>query len=333
MNTLERGAQQAVINCLRIQPEERVVIITDKETRIIANALRGEAGKVTPNITLFLMEDFGERPIIFPPEIGRALQEADVSFYAAQSFKGELQTFRIPMLGVVSGNSKLRHGHMPGVTHEIMITGMCADYRKVQKLCGDVYEKVRNASFIRVATNRGTDATIRLSPKLKWRICDGNIAAGHWSNLPDGEVFTSPSDVNGRIVIDGCLGDYFDKKFGLLHETPVSVEIRNGRAVRKSIHCKNRKLKREFSAYLFETDKNSHRVGEFAIGTNIGLKELIGNLLQDEKFPGVHIAFGSPLPKETGADWDSDGHIDGVIKNATVLVDGEMIMANGNFMI
>ena len=42
------------------------------------------------------------------------------------------------------------------------------------------------------------------------------------------------------------------------------------------------------------TDENSDRVGEFAIGTNIGVARVIGNILQDEKFPGIHIAFGNP---------------------------------------
>jgi leucyl aminopeptidase (aminopeptidase T) len=72
-------------------------------------------------------------------------------------------------------------------------------------------------------------------------------------------------------------------------------------------------------------------VGEFAIGTNTGLTELIYNILQDEKFPGIHIAFGSPLPGKTGADWDSKAHVDGVIKKTSIYVDGEMIMDKGEF--
>jgi aminopeptidase len=51
-------------------------------------------------------------------------------------------------------------------------------------------------------------------------------------------------------------------------------------------------------------------VGEFAIGTNIGVRDVIGNILQDEKIPGVHIAFGNPYGAHTGADWYSATHID-----------------------
>ena len=98
-----------------------------------------------------------------------------------------------------------------------------------------------------------------------------------------------------------------------------------------SSHQVPKQLLLEFSRYIFETDENSSRVGEFAIGTNTGLTNLIYNILQDEKFPGVHIAFGHPLPDKTGADWDSKAHVDGVIINTTILVDGEMIMEKGKF--
>jgi len=85
-----------------------------------------------------------------------------------------------------------------------------------------------------------------------------------------------------------------------------------------------------FTTLNFET-QTGNRIGEFAIGTNTGLTELIYNILQDEKFPGVHIAFGSPLPGKTGANWDSKAHVDGVIKNPSIYVDGEMIMDKGEF--
>ena len=73
------------------------------------------------------------------------------------------------------------------------------------------------------------------------------------------------------------------------------------------------------------------RIGEFAIGTNLALSSLIGNMLQDEKFPGVHIAFGSPLSAETGAAWESCLHVDCVLTRTSIFVDGESIMHNGKF--
>ena len=82
-----------------------------------------------------------------------------------------------------------------------------------------------------------------------------------------------------------------------------------------------------------QTDKNSNRLGEFAIGTNTSLTKLVGNLLQDEKFPCVHVAFGDPYTDETGADWESRTHVDAILKDATLWVDDWKLMENGRFLL
>lgn len=333
MGSIAEGVNQAVNNCLKIQAGESVVIISDTETASIGVALKEAVEKITDKISFYTMEDFGERPIAFPEEIGKSLSEADVSIYAAQSVQGELAKFRMPMLQAVDANAKLRHGHMIGITEEIMKDGMCSDYKQIQRISRLVYEKVKNAKQIRVTTERGTDLTGKFSSDIKWVISDGDITADNWSNLPDGEVFTAPADVNGTMVIDGCLGDFFTEKFGSLEENPVYIEIENGRAIEESLRCGNEQLLAELKRYIFETDENSNRVGEFAIGTNTGLTKLIYNLLQDEKFPGIHLAFGSPYPGKTGAKWDSKAHVDGVLKHPNIYVDDELIMEKGQFRI
>ena len=91
-------------------------------------------------------------------------------------------------------------------------------------------------------------------------------------------------------------------------------------------------LEDAFWAYT-HTDENSDRVGEFAIGTNIELTRLIGNILQDEKFPGIHIAFGNPYGVHTGADWYSSTHIDVVGTEFDIWVDDTQLMQSGTFMV
>jgi len=332
MGTMAEGVRQAIENCLKVNKGEDVVIITDRQTEEIGSALRRAAEKSTGRaVRFFVMEDFGARPIMLPRAIQEALATAEVSIYAAQGAKGELATFRQPMLRTIEANPQLRHAHMIGITTEIMADGMCSDYREIQRISRLVYEKVKEARTIRVVTAKGNDFTAEFSPELRWTVSDGDITPGHWKNLPDGEVFTSPATLNGQVVIDGCLGDFFAERYASLEDTPIRVEVRDGAAVRESLRCDHDELRREFDRYVFETDENSHRVGEFAIGTNTGLTHLIYNLLQDEKFPGVHIAFGSPLPGKTGAAWDSKAHVDGVLKNPSIYVDGAPIMIEGEF--
>ena len=331
MGTISEGVKQAIENCLKVRADEKVVIITDKETFGIGKALKDAAEKITDKIQFFVMEDFGPRPIDYPKEIDNAISQADVSIYAAQGAKGELQTFRMAMIESVDANPKLRHAHMIGITPEIMEDGMCSDYKEIQRISGLVYEKVKNAREIRVVTDKGGDFTGRFNPEIRWVVSDGDIAPDNWKNLPDGEVFTAPESVNGTIIFDGCLGDFFTEKYGSIEKTPVKIEVVDGRAIKESITCDNEELLDEYLKYLFEIDENSNRVGEFAIGTNTGLTKLIYNLLQDEKFPGIHIAFGNPYPTKTGAKWESKGHVDGIIIKPSIYVDGKIIMNKGEF--
>ena len=241
-----------------------------------------------------------------------------------------MQSFRKPMLEIIEKH-ELRHGHMPGFTEAMMSQGMSADYAQIQEISRKVHEIVSRAKEIRVTTKAGTDVTATFSPKRTWVVSDGNIKPGKWCNLPDGEVFTSPISATGKVVIDGCLGDFFTEKYGDIQSTPLSYELKDGWCVKGSVRCKNEKLKKEFEDYTFGKDVNSDRVGEFAIGTNINLTKLIGNLLQDEKFPGVHIALGDSYPDHTGADWTSKAHNDGVMRNPTIVVDGRVLMKDGKF--
>ena len=103
-----------------------------------------------------------------------------------------------------------------------------------------------------------------------------------------------------------------------------------------SVACANKALESEFWAYT-HTDENSDRVGEFAIGTNIGVHRVIGNILQDEKFPGIHIAFGDPYGTHTGAPWKSKTHIDVVGLEFNIWLGGpngeEQIMRDCQFLV
>lgn len=347
MGSVEYGARQVIDNCMKIRNNENLAIITDRETLAIGNAILDAAKKRTGNIEYFVLEDFGNRPedgvnpLECPEKILESLKRVDASIYCAKGKKNELHSLRMPMLKVIDKrgkNGEMRHGHMPGISKEIMETGMSADYAEVQRIGRKVYDIVKDAGEIRVTTERGTVLTAKFerkgSPKLKWINCDGDIGARGkpWSNLPDGEVFTSPRYISGHVVADGCLGDYFET-YGDIEITPVIMDIKRGRIVKGSVKCLDNKLETELNKYIFETDENSNRIGEFAIGTNIGLKKIIGNLLQDEKFPGVHIAWGSPYPSQTGATWDSKAHCDGVIRNTDIIVDGHKIMKEGKYLI
>jgi len=332
---LQFATKQVVDVCLNAKKGEKAIVITDVETKHIGQAIDHRLKEVTGNVKMFIMEDFGPRsedgtnPLQFPEKIKEEMLNSDISVYAAQGKKGELNTFRKPLLETARKNAKLRHGHMININDQIMEMGMSADYEVVREITAKVGKLVEKANKIRVTTELGTDLVAEFSSNIRWCPFDGHVKPGKWSNLPDGEIFTSPQNINGTIIVDGVLGDYMSK-YGILEKNPVTVRIENARAV--EVKCSNKEILDELNKYLHQGE-NADRVGEFAIGTNIGLKKLIGNLLQDEKFPGIHIAFGDPYAHETGANWSATSHIDMVIQWACIEVDGKEIFKNGNFRI
>jgi aminopeptidase len=326
---LAEGAWNAVNVCLRVQPEEKVTLITDRASEEIGASLTREILKTGATCSVFLLEDFGPRPhTAMPREVLDDLGGSQVSVFVAQGQPGELVT-RMQMTKVVTEH-RIRHGHMININRRIMMEGMRADFRAVDELSTRVWDLAREARRIRATTALGTDITAELSPSLRWLKTSGIISPDKWGNLPGGEVFTSPALLNGTFVVDGVVGDYLCAKYGDLAENPLTIEITDSRI--RSVRCINQELEKEFLEYC-RTDKNSDRVGEFAIGTNIALTHVIGHILQDEKIPGVHIAFGHPYAEHTGADWISSTHIDVVGTNFDIWIDDAKIMERGRFLL
>ena len=326
---LAPGARNAVRVCLRLQPAERITIITDEATREIAAALQAEVEEVGSEHAVFVWEDYEERPSLnMPKPVLEDLAQSQVSIFCAQSQRGELSA-RSQMTDVVNKHH-IRHGHMVNITPQIMCEGMRADFQDVDALSQRLVEWARHTGRITCRTAHGTNFIGEFSPKLKWLKTSGIITPEKWGNLPGGEIFTSPMNTNGTFVVDGVVGDYLCAKYGDLQETPLTIEVRDNRIT--DLRCDNKELLEDFRAYT-STDENSDRVGEFAIGTNTACTHVIGNILQDEKIPGIHVAFGHPYSEHTGADWKSKTHIDCVGRDFDIWFDDDQVMRAGKFLV
>jgi aminopeptidase len=324
-----QGAHNAVHVCLRIQPEEKVTLITDHACLEIAASIAAELEQLGSPYKRFVLEDIAPRPLLdMPQPVLDDMETSQVSIFAVVAQKNELRT-RMQMTDVVN-RRKMRHAHMVNIERRIMLEGMRADFHKVDELSVKVWEIATASHQVRARTAAGTNIVADLNPDYKWIKTSGIISPNKWGNLPGGEVFTTPGEVNGTFVIDGVVGDYLCAKYGDLLQTPLTVHIEKNRL--KDATCTNRELQDEFWRYT-HTDENSDRVGEFAIGTNIGLHGVIGNILQDEKLPGIHIAFGNPYGAHTGAKWDCSTHIDVVGTKFDIWADDRQIMESGHFLI
>ena len=323
------GAHNAIDTCLAVQRGERVALIADHASRDVAASLEqalADGGATTECVSI---ESVAARPMPAPPPaVLDSLERADAGILCVQPQEGELAA-RMAIVGVVE-RRRIRYAHMVGVTPRIMCEGMRADYRLVDRLSQELCERMATARSLTVLAPGGTRFSATFDRSLAWVKTSGLINPRYWSNLPAGEVFTTPASVDGIFVCDGTAGDYFNAKYGSLDGTPLILEIREGRLV--SAQCSRADLQDDFWRYC-HTDANSSRVGELAFGTNLGIRDMIGVLLQDEKVPGVHLAFGDPYGSQTHATWKSTTHVDVLARECDVWIDGDQVIAAGRYLL
>ncbi|HEX9305570.1 MAG TPA: aminopeptidase [Thermoanaerobaculia bacterium] len=323
------GARNAIRTCLKVAAEELAVIVSDRETLPVAESLAAEVRDVGAPLEMYVLEDYGERPMLdLPASVREAFERADVSIYAAQPQPGELASRR-EMTAIVN-RRRIRHAHMVYMTPRIMAEGMRADFDVVDAISTRVRDRAVKAERIRARSRAGSDLEATFDPTVRWLKTSGLITSEKWANLPGGEVLTAPARVDGVYVVDGVLGDYLCARYGDIEKTPLTVWIENSRVA--DVQCARSEVREDFLAYT-RTEENSDRVGELAMGTNVAVQSIIGNILQDEKLPGLHLAFGHPYAEHTGASWSCRTHLDIVGRHFDVWFDDDQVMADGKFLI
>jgi len=147
------------------------------------------------------------------------------------------------------------------------------------------------------------------------------------NNMPSGEIFTGPVEdsANGWVKFTYPAVSQGREVEG------VELELKDGKVVNASA-TKNEKL----LLTMLDSDPGARYLGEFAIGTNYGIKKFTKNILYDEKIGGsFHMALGAGYP-ETGSVNKSSIHWDMICdiqKESEILVDDKLFYKDGEFVI
>ncbi len=153
------------------------------------------------------------------------------------------------------------------------------------------------------------------------------INSGATHNMPSGEIFTGPVEDS----VNGWVRFTYPAISGGRQVEGVELKFENGKVVSASA-----KKNESYLLSQLDIDPGARYLGEFAIGTNFGIKRFTGNILFDEKIGGtVHMALGRGYP-ETGSKNDSAIHWDMICDMRTdseIVVDGELFYKNGQFLI
>ncbi|ARS89356.1 aminopeptidase [Natrarchaeobaculum aegyptiacum] len=309
MSELDAAASTAVRQCLALEAGESCVIVTDDEREPIGEALYEVAREITDDATVVRFPP-GEQHGAEPPEpVAAAFSGADA--FLAPTTKSLSHT-RARSDATDAG---ARGATLPGITEEVFVTGLDADYDRILTECERMLERVADADEIRVTTDRGTDLTVILGDR-EWHDDTGDVGdPGSFSNLPAGEVFISPVSAEGTYVVDGTM-----RPHGLLEGEELEFVVEDGLVTEIS----DDEIRRQVEEAEEEAGDAARNLAELGIGTNVGVTDLIGSVLLDEKAAGtVHVAIGDNAG--IGGETDAPLHLDGIIRKPTVFVDGEEI--------
>jgi leucyl aminopeptidase (aminopeptidase T) len=307
-DALREAAETAVHQCMALGAEESCAVVTDDERLPIGETLYEVASDVTDDAVLLRYppgEQHGTEP---PAPVAAAMADADVVL--APTTKSLSHT-RARKRACEAG---ARAATLPGITEAVMVAGLDADYEAIERHCHEVLAQVEGADEVRVTTPAGTDLTVEPGDR-EWLTDTGMVHdPGDFSNLPAGETFVSPETANGTYVVDGTMMPH-----GLVDE-PLHFEVEDGTVTSISDDA----VREQVEAGREEVGDDAANLAELGIGTNVGVTELVGSVLLDEKAAGtVHVAIGDDA--SIGGDTEAPLHLDGIIREPTVYADGETV--------
>jgi aminopeptidase len=312
---LHSAALIAVRDCMGVRPGERVLVVTDAPLRTIGYAAfeaARELGNEALLVEMLPRTTNGEEP---PADVAALMTQFDVVLCPTSKSLTHTDSRR-------NASAKgVRVATLPGVTEEIMVRCMNADYNEIAafRIC----ELMRATKVIRVTAPAGTDITLPIEGREAHASSGVFREKGLWGNLPTGESYLAPLEgrSNGVVVVDGSMASV-----GMVDE-PIRITVRDGFATDITGGASARRL----IALLEPHGQDGRTVAEFGIGTN-DKAILTGVILEDEKVMGtIHIAFGDN--KSMGGSVRVASHLDGLVKQPTVWFDDRIIMQWGRLLV
>ena len=313
MSDLGPAVQTVVRRCLAIKEGEDVVVVVDRATRAIGDALRDESAAAGADAMLIVMDERATDGTEPPEPVAAALAACDV-FIAPTSRSLSHTSARKR-----ATDQGARGATMPGVTEDMLARVMAVDFDAMAARSKAVAALLDSGTRARVTCPRGTDLELALDgrPGIS---DDGELGApGAFGNLPCGEGFIAPAYGEGTVVASSVapLGISVD---------PARLTVAEGRIV-----AADGGLGPAFIELLLAHGELGTNLAELGVGTNDRAR-LTGNVLEDEKILGtVHVAFGASAG--IGGTVSVPIHLDVVVVDASLEVDGQTVLDRGRYVL
>lgn len=315
--TIETAVHSALSDCMNVKKTESVLVVTDDETMDVGLALYKGAqgfGKSAQMTVMPSAKVDGEEP---PAAIAQMMTLFDVVLCPT---KRSLTHTNARREACKTGS---RIATLPGITKEVFIRTLQADYNQIAKRTIEMAELMQQANHAHITTALGTDLGIPIKNFPAIASTGLVLEKGKGGNLPSGEAFMAPDDgkVHGKLVIDASIAG-----IGKLTE-PIFIDIVDGSAINFS----GGPQADRFRAMLQKYGDTAFRVAELGVGSNEAAI-ITGNILEDEKVLGtIHIAFGNNI--SMGGSNKVSIHCDGVVTKPDMWLDNKQIIKNGKWLI
>ncbi|MCC6298718.1 MAG: aminopeptidase [Anaerolineales bacterium] len=314
--------KNVVHTCMGLQRGEKVLVVVDEPLGYARDLLLAEAAQTDPAELWSYTFPNASRPLdAYPSALLNLMTQADaiVLLLASMNPARELPAWNEGKAVIVKGTARAGIGAF--IDQSILDLEMSADYEQIAAFTSSLAERLRGSSSARITTALGTDLRMSLEGR-EWRADTGILhGRGVFGNLPSGEIYIAPVEdsAEGVLVIDKCLP-------GMLLSEPARVVFEKGRVTQVDGGAGAEFLRNAFAQH----GDAARVIAELGIGTNPKAR-LQGNIITDEKVLGtIHVAVGRN--DFLGGKNVATTHIDGVVGQPTLEIDGRVVIENGKHL-
>lgn len=317
MSELQDAAMRAIRDCLAVKKGETVLVITDVEKRNIGYALWEAAKEVGAEAMLTEIvprRTHGEEP---PPALAEFMKQVDIIIAPTSKSITHTKARRIAC------EAGARVATLPNITVSMMRRAVRADYDRIAEASIKAADFLTRGATARLTTPAGTNIIMSLVGARGMADTGQFRKPGQFGNLPSGEAYIAPveNSAHGVIVVDGSMAG-----IGML-SGPIRLTVRSGYVTKISGGRGAQELRKLIQPF----GRLGRNIAELGLGTNYKAK-LTGNILEDEKVAGTaHIALGDNA--SIGGTVSVPSHLDGLLLQPTLEIDGQKIMEDGKLLI
>lgn len=322
-------AANIVHTCMKISAGEKVLLITDQSMVQMRERLMAEILSANPGqVWTYILSD-AERPLVeYPPLLHQVASQVDAAMVFYSYVPSEEAPGRLAFWRTCRENGT-RVGYGAQLDDLILENELSADYQEIAAITRRLKTHLQGKDQVHITTALGTDLTCSIAGRDIKEDSGLIHQPGQFGNLPAGECFVAPLEhsAEGVLVVDKSFPE-------LVVQQPVRMIFEKGRVVAIEGGAEAQELLRriEYGEQL-EHGENCRIIAELGIGTNPKAR-LTGNLMTDEKVMGtIHVAIGDNASPSYGGVNPAPIHIDGVVGQPTLVVDGKTLIDEGRYLI